>query len=80
MNIEIEDDDDEEQVQRCNEPSEQLEVFVGFYRPGEYRRETTEDDDDASEASDKSNAQKKDEQVRVGHCSGHLFHDRNYFV
>lgn len=69
LNIEIEDEDDDEEdevpVDRCNESNEQLEVFVGFYRPGEYQRETMEDDDDeqTSESSEKSNEQKKDEQV-----------------
>ena len=68
LNIEIEgdDDDDDEEIDRCHQSSEQLEVFVGFYRPGEYQRETMEDDDDeqTSECSEKSNVQKKDEQVR----------------
>jgi hypothetical protein len=57
LNIEIE-DDDEQQIQLFNE---QLEVFVGFYRPGEYQME--EDDDDTSELSQKSDTQKKEEQV-----------------
>jgi hypothetical protein len=62
LNIEIEDDDDDEQqIQLFNE---QLEVFVGFYRPGEYQREIMEeDDDDESELSQKSDTQKKEEQV-----------------
>ena len=67
LNIEIEDDEEEDEVplDRCNESNEQLEVFVGFYRPGEYQRETMEDDDDdqTSESSEKSDVQKKDEQV-----------------
>ncbi|CAF0984747.1 unnamed protein product [Adineta steineri] len=76
LNIEIEeeedDDDDDDhhrQTHLCNEhidQNEQLEVFVGFYRPGEYQRETMEDDDDddddESELSRKSDTQKKEEQ------------------
>ena len=75
LNIEIEedDDDDEQQTPMCNEHSdenEQLEVFVGFYRPGEYQRETTEeeeedDDEQRSDASLKSGEQKKEEQVQT---------------
>jgi len=58
LNIEIE-DDNQQQMQLFNE---QLEVFVGFYRPGEYQME--EDDDDESELSQKSDLQKnKEEQV-----------------
>lgn len=67
LNIEIDDekDDDDQSIDRIQQSSEQLEVFVGFYRPGEYQRETMEDDDDddGSESSEKSNVQKKDEQV-----------------
>lgn len=73
LNIEIEeedDDDDDQRIHLLNENSdqnEQLEVFVGFYRPGEYQRETMDDDDDddggSSETSHKSDAQKKEEQV-----------------
>ncbi len=60
FNIEIE---DEQPIDSLNE---QLEVFVGFYRPGEYQRETLEDDDDddGSDLSQKSETQKKEEQVR----------------
>jgi hypothetical protein len=68
LNIEInaDDDDDERQhIHLLNEQNEQLEVFVGFYRPGEYQRETMEDDDDdESESSQRSDIQKKEEQVR----------------
>ena len=51
-----------------NDQNEQLQVFVGFYRPGEYQRETMEEDDDddeddLSDASHKSDTLKKDEQV-----------------
>jgi hypothetical protein len=69
FNIEIEEDDDDEQIHLGNEyndQNEQLEVFVGFYRPGEYQRETMEDDeDDQSEISHQSDTQKKEEQVGV---------------
>ncbi len=57
-NIEIE-DDNQQQMKLFNE---QLEVFVGFYRPGEYQMEE-DDDDDESELSQKSDIQKKEEQV-----------------
>ena len=51
------------------EENEQLEVFVGFYRPGEYERENVEeeddDDDDADgDRSQRLESQKKEEQVR----------------
>ena len=63
LNIEI-DDNEERDHALDNEYNEQLEVFVGFYRPGEYQRETVEDDDEAEEEeSEKSDAQKKEEQV-----------------
>ncbi|CAF0724903.1 unnamed protein product [Rotaria sp. Silwood1] len=70
LNIEIEEDDDDDDDQRIyllneyNDQNEQLEVFVGFYRPGEYQRETMDDDDDddGSEISHPSDAQKKEEQ------------------
>lgn len=51
------------------EENEQLEVFVGFYRPGEYERENIEEDDDdepdddMSDHSQKFESQKKEEQV-----------------
>ncbi|CAF4879753.1 unnamed protein product [Rotaria socialis] len=71
LNIEIEEEEDDDNDQRIhllneyNDQNEQLEVFVGFYRPGEYQRETIEDDDDdddASKTSYKSDSQKKEEQ------------------
>ncbi|CAF4677885.1 unnamed protein product [Rotaria sp. Silwood1] len=73
LNIEIEEDDDDDDDQRIyllneyNDQNEQLEVFVGFYRPGEYQRETMDDDDDddGSEISHPSDAQKKEEQVCI---------------
>lgn len=55
------------------EENEQLEVFVGFYRPGEYERENVEeddepdnddDDDDDSDQSQRLKSEKKEEQVR----------------
>ena len=51
------------------EENEQLEVFVGFYRPGEYERENIEEDDDEpdddmSDQSQRFESQKKEEQVR----------------
>ena len=48
-----------------HDQNEQLEVFVGFYRPGEYQCETRDDgdDDDESVISHKSDVQKKEEQV-----------------
>ena len=58
LNIDIEEDDE----QHIDEQNEQLEVFVGFYRPGEYQREIMEDDDE-SDRSQKSDTQKKEEQV-----------------
>ena len=74
LNIELEEEDDEDAdggdgIEREQTvQNEQLEVFVGFYRPGEYQRETLEDDDDdheadTSETSQKSDPQKKQEQV-----------------
>jgi len=71
LNIEIEDvEQQQQQTHLFNEhidQNEQLEVFVGFYRPGEYQRETMEDDDDdnGSEISYKSDTQKKEEQVCI---------------
>ena len=78
LNIEIEEEDDDEGdvggVERENAvQNEQLEVFVGFYRPGEYQRETLEDDEDededeeadTSETSQRSDPHKKEEQVRL---------------
>ncbi|UJR25853.1 hypothetical protein I4U23_007203 [Adineta vaga] len=75
LNIEIEEEDDDDEQQQtvlCNEhldQNEQLEVFVGFYRPGEYQRETNEDEDDEedehkSDTSSKSDAQKKEQSTR----------------
>ncbi|CAF5202315.1 unnamed protein product, partial [Rotaria magnacalcarata] len=74
LNIEIEEEEDDDDDQRIhllneyNDQNEQLEVFVGFYRPGEYQRETIEDDDDDDDDDDsktsyKSDTQKKEEQV-----------------
>ncbi|CAF2051055.1 unnamed protein product [Rotaria magnacalcarata] len=73
LNIEIEEEEDDDDDQRIhllneyNDQNEQLEVFVGFYRPGEYQRETIEDDDDDDDDDDsktsyKSDTQKKEEQ------------------
>lgn len=65
LNIEIEEDNDDHHHQihllnEYNDQNEQLEVFVGFYRPGEYQREIMEDDDE-SEISQKSDTQKKEQ-------------------
>lgn len=64
LNIELDDNEQRDHVQ-ANEYNEQLEVFVGFYRPGEYQRETVGDDDEEEEEegeSEKSDTQKKEEQ------------------
>jgi hypothetical protein len=49
---------------------ERLEVFVGFYRPGDYQREAIEDDDDdtASDRSHQLDKYMKDEQVGQRRC------------
>jgi hypothetical protein len=78
LNIEIKADDERQHIHLLNEQNEQLEVFVGFYRPGEYQRETMEDDDDdESELSQRSDTQKKEEQVReislISHVNFSLF-------
>jgi hypothetical protein len=72
MNIE---EDDEQQIDLINQQNEQLEVFVGFYRPGEYQREIMEDDDD-SDRSQKSDTQKKEEQV----FNSIFFYKFKYFI
>jgi hypothetical protein len=87
LNIEIEEEEDVEQRQQThlfNEhigQNEQLEVFVGFYRPGEYQRETMEDDDDdnGSEISYKSDTQKKEEQVCIEKNHYILLRKKNEF-
>ena len=47
-----------------NDQQEQLQVFVGFYRPGEYQLETMEeeeDDDDDDDEDDLSDVSHKSE-------------------